>query len=69
MHDFCINVIPGSNHIDMITKKGSKRLHVLQVLLCSLIPANGFLKVYLSLICPVLEYCSKFFFQNLFQIK
>ena len=41
----------------MITKKGSKRLHILRVLRCSLIPANDLLKVYLSLIRPVSEYC------------
>ena len=41
----------------MITKKGSKRLHILRVLCCSIIPANDILKVYLSLIRPVLEYC------------
>ena len=46
-----------SNHIDMITKKSSKRLHILRVLRCSLIPTNDLPKVYLSLIRPVLEYC------------
>ena len=53
-----------SNHIDMITKKGSKRLHILRVLRCSLIPANA-LKVYLSLIRPVLEYCCPVWHPNL----
>ena len=37
-----------SNHIGMITKMDSKRLHILRVLRCSLIPANNLLKVYLS---------------------
>ena len=54
-----------SNHIDMITEKGSKRLHILRVLRCSLIPVNDLLKVYLSLIRPVFEYCSPVWHPNL----
>ena len=54
-----------SNHIDKITKKGSKRLHILRVLRCSLIPANDLLKVYLFLIRPVLEYCCPVWHPNL----
>ena len=54
-----------SNHIDVITKKGSKRLHILRVLRCSLIPANDLLKVYLSLIRPVLKYYCPIWHPNL----
>ena len=53
------------NHIEMITKKGSKRLHILRVLRCSLISANDLLKVYLSLIRSVSEYCCKVWYPNL----
>ena len=54
-----------SSHIDMITKKGSKRLHIIRVLRCSLMPANDLLKVYPSLIRPVLEYCWPVWHPNL----
>ena len=49
----------------LFTKKGSKLLHILRVLRCSLIPANELLKVYLSLIRPVLEYCCPVWHPNL----
>ena len=51
------NDLQWNAHIDSITSKASKRLHILQVWRNSGIPAQDLLTIYISIIKSLLEYC------------
>ena len=59
-HDFS-----WQTHVDVITSKAASRLHFLRILKKSGLNPQHLLHFYLSVICPVLEYCSVFWHHGL----
>jgi hypothetical protein len=51
------NDLKWNAHVDSITSKASKRLHILRVLRNSGVSAHDLLTIYISIIRSVLEYC------------
>jgi hypothetical protein len=51
------NDLKWNAHVDAITSKASKRLHILRVLRNSGVSAHDLLTIYISIIRSVLEYC------------
>ena len=51
------NDLRWNTHIDNITKKASKRLHIIRVLRNAGVPPQDLVKIYIALIRSILEYC------------